>query len=895
MTTPAEVASRVVAIERRLLFLEGNVLNATAEAANAARAAQAELAKRIVRAPPSTEGRWEQVLTAHAQDVKDLRSSLDARAGELARLGTAVDRFESMLGRRADIPGSEMLLENPSGASPSAAERGSVGRLGVLEADVSELKHVVQSKSSRDDSFHHREKRKGAALFGEVVRLSEQITAADARSAKAASQLSVRVAELELRAGLQEKGLHGAEGRDLARFGEQRRTLDQLAAHVQHAEDELRRMRGQHTSDNQRRDDAEEMLRRWVDDLRQTVAQYEVQSTEKLERIVQEVYSRIANERDTAGGDAEQARVEQMARDAEKDHEQNQARRVVADRFAHVEGSMEEEIRAREHQCASISRSAEERHRVVTHGLRREELSRVEAMRNIEVTLRGEIEGLRKALVEVISRHDRDRGALEKVVRAEVRARMRSSLKQRNTFQKAVGGLEVAIERVRSDANAVHEHSASWGKRLKNMVDENAVHNRRSAREELEQAVLSFNTSHGDLNSRLDAVEHHVGASRAAHDAAEATLRARIEEVAAADADAVSALQLVVSGNRVAAAELIGSTEARTRAKGRAMSKAIQGIVANASTDLHHELRKLRNETAAGLGSARLRMRHSLGVHAQRMNDLNTRLSSLRNDVEVKQSLDGLVDAVVAQTMERRANDKEALMKAQHAELSSTVLAMIDEARRETARMCGAMTNRVDACNQRVTALEQAGIVTAATVDANHHEVLAHIKSGRRASRAARNELRQLALKVSDKAGELYEHLAVQMEVYRLSAQTVEGSLWQHFRSVEKDVLANKAHFRCELRRVNGFIDDNRNTNARIRDSIDEVCAMSKMESRGQVRLWQRGVQIAREWRATDRTGKEQQNAVAYAVGNMHAGMSGGEMDHPRRWPAQRAVFPPFG
>lgn len=324
------------------------------------------------------------------------------------------------------------------------------------------------------------------------------------------------------------------------------------------------------------------------------------------------------------------------------------------------------------------------------------------------------------------------------------------------------------------------------------------------------------------------------------------------------------------------------------------MSKAVQGIVANASMDLHHELGKLRKETAAGLGSARLRMRHSLGMHALRMDDLNKRLSSLRNNMEVKQSLDRLVDAVVVQALERRAVDKEALMKAQHAELSSAVLTMIDEARRETARMCDAMTIRSDACTHRLTALEHAGIATAATVDGNHHSILANMERERRSNLAARKGLRQLALQVSGKAGELYEHLAVQMEVCRLSAQTAEGSLWQHLRSVENRVLADKAHFQCEFRRFNDYIDDNRNASARLRDSVDEVCAMSKLESCGQVRLWQRGVQCAREWR----TDGDQRDSIAAGLCGDTKIIDSRKCDskhfiYHRR--PQRAVFPPYG
>ena len=848
MASPEDVASRVVAIERRLLFLEGNVLNATAEAANAARAAHAELARRVGRVPSSAEsrldGRVDDRLKSHARELEELRNSLGARADELARVGVALGRVESQLGSRPDFS------DHPADPAATPEKRGvSVGRLGGLETDVAELKHALQSKSSQDASFHHREKRKGAALFGEVVRLGEQITAADARSAKAAAQLSVRIAELELRAGLQEKGLHGAEGRDLARFGEQRRTLDQLAAHVQHAEDELRRMRSQHTSDNQRRDDAEEMLRRWVDELRQTVAQYEVQSAEKLDRAVQEVYSRIANERDTVGGDAEQARVEQLARDAEKDQERSQARRVVADRFALVEGSMQAEIRAREHQSASISRNAEERHRGLTHGLRQEELSRIEAVRNVEASLRGEMKGLGKALVDVVDRHDRSRGALEKVVRAEVRARMRSAAKQKEAFGKAVGDLEVAVNRVRAEAGAARDHAAVWGKRLKKLVEDNAERGLRTAHEEIERAVISFNTVQNDLNSRVDAAEHRAASERKGRDAAEVTLRARIEEVAATDADAISALQLVVSGNRVAAAEMIESTEARTRAKGRAMNKAVQGIVANASADLHRELEKLRKETAAGMGSTRLRMRHSMGMHALRLDELGESLSTLRHEMEVKGAMANLVDAVVTQNLEKRATTREVFMKAQHAELSSTVLAIVAEARRETNRMCADIRSCVDGCNQRVTSLEHAGIATAATVDGNHHQILAGLARDRRANLAARNALRELTLAVSGKAGELYEHLAVQMEVYRLTTQTVEGSLRNEVHSVEREVCADRARVQGELQRVNDHVDKNRDVSARLRTSVDDVYAMSKLESRGQVRLWQRSVQFARDWR----------------------------------------------
>ena len=558
------------------------------------------------------------------------------------------------------------------------------GGVAIVDEDLSRVKTLLRQKDETDKEFREREKRKGAVIFGEVSRLGKVIEGSSERMGKGLTLLQQRIEGLEGRLKSDERGIMAMEGRDAEKFVAVARRAEELEKQLIELTDATIRQKSivDNESSERRRLQAEQS--NWMQEVRGALVQTDAEVSDKITAALSQLANRMLSERENMEQRFKQLHHELTEQSRAKEEASILQREAMKNRFQAIEEGLKTEQESRVFDLRKNSRDQTQSHESTVSALQRLETAQADGFRRVDANALRSVKETQSAISEFRQTVEEAQTTLEEVVRAEIKARMRSHEKLKSTQETGINKLGSSIEMVRNEAAARLEGAMKSLVGRADIVDEKIENVQREMVTTLANQSRSQALVNSEMLGRLDAVENREKADENEWENAVENINGRIDKYARANTDAIGALQSVVGDHRRQADEAVTKLRADLTNDLKLMNNTANAAMTQWSTDSHHELEMLRTEAAKAFENLRNAVRSTNKDQTKASLIICDKLHDLQTKYECSSTIDTISNAIVGRvTQQERENIRSELESEQVQGLLSD---MVDNLESATAR-----------------------------------------------------------------------------------------------------------------------------------------------------------------------------------------------------------------
>jgi len=217
-----------------------------------------------------------------------------------------------------------------------------------FDDEVAGLRRSLAQQKNEGDNWQDREKRKGAVIYSEIVRMGEQMQESQRLSTNQNLQMEQRLKELEQRNFSNEQMLLQFDAREASHFVDGGQNAQDVAAKMQYLSQEVARLQARSNAELMERKASSSNQHEWVQQLQSALQQTDINFGERLTGALQQLMNSIAEDRSAMAVRWEEEQQKMLQRDAARAAKESEARELISQRFAHLEKKVYEESTERE-------------------------------------------------------------------------------------------------------------------------------------------------------------------------------------------------------------------------------------------------------------------------------------------------------------------------------------------------------------------------------------------------------------------------------------------------------------------------------------------------------------------------------------------------------------------
>ena len=602
--------ARIRALEQRIGFLEGENENFKDLFSNQLQVLTEKIGQSENRLMSEVQQRVSLELEVKAGKVSKevVESTNSTRLAELERLVESQQIQIVQLAEKnrqlADEISNVPRMQERMNSAISTVHQGT-SEVREVDDDVQRLKQLFKKRDSDNREFEERENRKGAVLFGEVARLGKSIETAAAKQEKSLLLVQKRFEAIENRLKADERGIIAMEGRDADRFDGLSRRAEQLEKYLMELGDMSLRQRQHLDAETARQKRAREEQAQLMAEVRKSLGSADTSLNERLTGLLSQIGDRMLSEREAFDKQFQKA-MSTIAMQEQAMEERNAVERErLAQRFSTLETTLRDEQNIRAQQSKELASELDARMEDVLKAMQKDQTSQSRAYKLMEDGQLRAAKSLRANMEEISAELSGKNATLEKVVRAEVKSRMRDSSQLADRVSREVSRLRQLIAECRGESGKLVDSGLknlnTRTKKLEDTLD-------KVQREQvvaLSRAAQSQALVNAELAGRLDGLEAREQADENETDAIKEELNRKIDVFARANSDAVGALQSVVADHKRENEEEMAKLQAKIGGELTSSNDVMRKALTQWSQDVQSEIEQLRESTAGSLDDLR--------------------------------------------------------------------------------------------------------------------------------------------------------------------------------------------------------------------------------------------------------------------------------------------------
>jgi len=293
-----------------------------------------------------------------------------------------------------------------------------------FDDEVAGLRRSLAQQKNEGDNWQDREKRKGAVIYSEIVRMGEQMQESQRLSTNQNLQMEQRLKELEQRNFSNEQMLLQFDAREASHFVDGGQNAQDVAAKMQYLSQEVARLQARSNAELMERKASSSNQHEWVQQLQSALQQTDINFGERLTGALQQLMNSIAEDRSAMAVRWEEEQQKMLQRDAARAAKESEARELISQRFAHLEKKVYEESTEREQDQQTHDRREQQHWHQLSSQIEEEVTTRQMEKEQFSHFLRNSLSKLQNTTEQQVDSVQRQFNSLEEVVRAAVRARL---------------------------------------------------------------------------------------------------------------------------------------------------------------------------------------------------------------------------------------------------------------------------------------------------------------------------------------------------------------------------------------------------------------------------------------------------------------------------------------
>jgi len=591
-------------------------------------------------------------------------SLLKAGMGELRQQLVEVKGLAANVANLSSIAGAETDPVTMANFEDLAKE---------LDRDLLKIKTELNKREDVESEYKTKERRKGAVLFGEMVRLGEALEASSLKAARALSILEQRIREAEAQHEKFQMSVAELDTRSASRFNMMQQRAQSLEERNAKLEESLLAQKAALHAENLDRSRLEEEQKKWTTELRNTLIRSDVKISEKLSSSIMAISEKIVEVRRETMDNLSRIRAEIRLKDQAAEQKKVETQQEMLMRFNAIEGQIRNEIEAREEGDQSIIRDEESRWQLVMQEISAEQKARAEGDEQLTIDLSSNVKELSRIASEQFKESKEEIERAEGVLRAEVKARLRRDKAMKEGLAKTTKSLGDALENLRVTHNKDIDKLTMARLKDRQEVNDNVI----KITSDLDSTIKSIDTkqslSNAEITSRIQTLEEREDSTETEMKSALLKVTKKVEKFAAANADAVSALQMVVQSDRRTNDAKIAEVKALTAADIEVLGVNVQEMISQYAVDNQQEIKKYRDERTHAIKSLREIVRTNKHAINDRVNVTVENLNDAARTRAVKSVLDQCIGKVVEEDhRERIKKVKDDMLKLVRASMKRT-------------------------------------------------------------------------------------------------------------------------------------------------------------------------------------------------------------------------------
>lgn len=539
---------------------------------------------------------------------------------------------------------SKHIVQQMKAVERLQAETAARGTL--FDDDVADLKRALAQQQSEGSDWQDREKRKTELLYGEIVRMSEQMQESQKLWGNQHMQMEQRLKELEQSNFSNEKLMQQFDAREANHFAEGGQYAQGLASNLQHLSQEVARLQARCNLELAERKETSTHQQEWVQQLQSALQQTDRNFGERLTGALQQLMNSIADDRRTMAVRWEEEQQKALHRDASRAANENEARELISERFSALEKRVYEQTSTREQDQQSHDRWEEQQLHRLSSRIDEEVSTRQLENEKLAQQLRQNFSKLQNSTDQQVDGIQRQFNNLEEVVRAAVRARLVAEQKAKEKAESVHAMLGNAIEVVQAESRTARAKLSAQILSTSRTQAEALVVAVKERQHTMEIYTQSQNLIHEELQSRIIETETRVKQCDVAREVSEQQLRAELRHAVASLENSIAAFESRSSASESATEIAIDKIKSGADQGLVELAAALQQVIQLWASDSQAEICSLRDETATAFNE----LRASNSAISNQVSDVGGQLGREIGQVvierEVERLLHGMVDCI---------------------------------------------------------------------------------------------------------------------------------------------------------------------------------------------------------------------------------------------------------
>ena len=300
------------------------------------------------------------------------------------------------------------------------------GGVKVVDEDLHRLKMIVKEREDKEKQFQEREKRKGAVMFGEVTQLGKIVETSSERMGKGIGLLQKRIESLELRLKSDERGIMAMEGRDAEKFSAVAKRAEDLEKHLMELSEATLRQRAIVDNESAERRRLQSEQSSWMQEVRNALVQTDAEVSNKITNTLSQLANRMLSERENMEERFKQLHQELNERRIAREQASLVERESINSRFKAIDEVLKKEQETRSIDLRKNELDQSKNHESLSAAIQRIETT-TEGFRRVDDNSLSLSQNLKLQWLNFAIAVESAQTNLEEVVRAEIKARMRST------------------------------------------------------------------------------------------------------------------------------------------------------------------------------------------------------------------------------------------------------------------------------------------------------------------------------------------------------------------------------------------------------------------------------------------------------------------------------------